>query len=841
MMAVIPPRTVTPPNQTSLPDDVSYRHRSHLPPARARTRPSVTGYPRLPSASPEVINSLISSLDAISKDTREHFESIPDLNGAQSTLEYPLVQPPNKLDRGSATPKSAEDVGYDLNYGAFSDPRSTDLPYIDDAAEPPVVRTSKPPSGRSSLTAPRLPKKSSGGSLRNYLRPSKSSNSLHSRDKDDRKPGDSPAVETEVEGSTLGSRSSSVSRQEHKRGHRSWMITSSKERLRGSEPDKRRTTISSPVVERDEIERHVPRSATVPQIHTPSPTRPVLAETVIQEETTPPKHRLDANTTMEKESPIKAGKRKMERIEPGSPALRNSHSLIPERGSSLRHPHSHSPRNSKIEARRSSRRSSLQQQKPDSTGESANDTANREKPPPNETEEEKVTRRIRELKAQKEKRKQESGSGSTTPSPIKLRSDTTAGKSSAAQDPTIDPKMLVDPEIHERQSKLKARKMLGIPITPPLSPDIQMSSKDARSGKEVAEEDSSTSTRIVDILEPDSPGFLAEYNKALDILMGKSNPNTRPSSPKSPGHNPSRKADSVTPPARDSSRRHRHQWSQPEQSVRPPERELRNSVLNDIITVRKASMEATTLEGRRSSVDSIDLAVDDFLRAPRLSQKALDPQTGRSIMFSEVGDPKGYAVFCCVGMGLTRFVMAFYDELATTLKLRLITPDRPGIGGSEADMDREGTPLSWPGESFAKNSPRKLANKMQMTFWLYANSSESTNSPCSLTLQAPFTPSRPPSVCRNTSVGASTFWRLGSRLHRCQRSDSRPTYHLAAPCLDPNASSASSRPPSSKPPTRVSCGPPAPASPPATLPATHARAATGPGISPAQASTVVAA
>ncbi len=74
--------------------------------------------------------------------------------------------------------------------------------------------------------------------------------------------------------------------------------------------------------------------------------------------------------------------------------------------------------------------------------------------------------------------------------------------------------------------------------------------------------------------------------------------------------------------------------------------------------------------------------------------------TGRMISFSEVGDPKGYSVFVCVGMGLTRFVMAFYDQLAATLKLRLITPERPGIGGSEADPN--GTPLTWPGRFFTR-------------------------------------------------------------------------------------------------------------------------------------------
>lgn len=103
------------------------------------------------------------------------------------------------------------------------------------------------------------------------------------------------------------------------------------------------------------------------------------------------------------------------------------------------------------------------------------------------------------------------------------------------------------------------------------------------------------------------------------------------------------------------------------------------------------------VEDRPTSADSIDGAVESYLCSPRLSQKIRHPQTGRMISFSEVGDPEGYAVFCCVGMGLTRYITAFYDELALTLKLRLITPDRPGVGDSEAYSDGTGTPLSWPG------------------------------------------------------------------------------------------------------------------------------------------------
>lgn len=110
------------------------------------------------------------------------------------------------------------------------------------------------------------------------------------------------------------------------------------------------------------------------------------------------------------------------------------------------------------------------------------------------------------------------------------------------------------------------------------------------------------------------------------------------------------------------------------------------------------------VDERRLSVDSIDLAVLDYVASPKLTQKVCHPTTGRVIAFSEVGDPKGHVVLCCLGMGLTRYLMAFYDELARTLKLRLITLDRPGIGESGSYMDESGPPLNWPGKSYRRTS-----------------------------------------------------------------------------------------------------------------------------------------
>lgn len=99
---------------------------------------------------------------------------------------------------------------------------------------------------------------------------------------------------------------------------------------------------------------------------------------------------------------------------------------------------------------------------------------------------------------------------------------------------------------------------------------------------------------------------------------------------------------------------------------------------------------------RPRSADSINDAVEGYLGSPRLTQRIRHPETGRVIAFSEVGDPLGFPVICCVGMGMTRYIVAFYDELAFTLRLRLITVDRPGVGESQALPEGTGVPLNWP-------------------------------------------------------------------------------------------------------------------------------------------------
>ncbi|KAI9661489.1 MAG: hypothetical protein M1831_003011 [Alyxoria varia] len=148
-------------------------------------------------------------------------------------------------------------------------------------------------------------------------------------------------------------------------------------------------------------------------------------------------------------------------------------------------------------------------------------------------------------------------------------------------------------------------------------------------------------------------------------------------------------------------------WSHPDLSPRGEDinnRDIsrnRNSILSGshypppVFEEAQQQQQQQSPQPNRPSIDSVEESVYDFLKLPRLSQKirAADDER-RIISFSEVGDLSGFPVFCCVGMGLTRYIMAFYEELAISLRLRLITPERPGIGESSV-WDEQKTPLHW--------------------------------------------------------------------------------------------------------------------------------------------------
>ena len=62
---------------------------------------------------------------------------------------------------------------------------------------------------------------------------------------------------------------------------------------------------------------------------------------------------------------------------------------------------------------------------------------------------------------------------------------------------------------------------------------------------------------------------------------------------------------------------------------------------------------------------------------------------GAVVEFQEYGDPTGTPVLFCHGWPSSRTMAQLADEPARSLGLRIISPDRPGIGGSSMQLDRK--------------------------------------------------------------------------------------------------------------------------------------------------------
>ncbi|CAG8600146.1 9935_t:CDS:2 [Funneliformis caledonium] len=100
-----------------------------------------------------------------------------------------------------------------------------------------------------------------------------------------------------------------------------------------------------------------------------------------------------------------------------------------------------------------------------------------------------------------------------------------------------------------------------------------------------------------------------------------------------------------------------------------------------------------TLHSTTEEDNSLDITT--FLAAPRLTQR-VRLKTGRVVSFSEVGDRNGFPVLVFLGMGCVRYFIAFFDDLASSYGLRLICPDRPGVGLSDDVKVDEQQVLKWP-------------------------------------------------------------------------------------------------------------------------------------------------
>ena len=80
---------------------------------------------------------------------------------------------------------------------------------------------------------------------------------------------------------------------------------------------------------------------------------------------------------------------------------------------------------------------------------------------------------------------------------------------------------------------------------------------------------------------------------------------------------------------------------------------------------------------------------------------AANPQTitledGRQLGYAECGDPDGVPLVVYHGFPNSRVFGALFDEVGRERGIRVITPDRPGMGVSDPDPDR--TLLDWPGD-----------------------------------------------------------------------------------------------------------------------------------------------
>lgn len=510
----------------------------------------------------------------ISRPASAHFELPLDF------LQSPSSTLPNSPNSNSGS--------FGVEYGAYSQPSLSELTNqeagLDEiAAAPPVIRTSKPPSGHSYLTAPRSPEKRESGGLRSFLsgfstsRPSSRGSATSKASKDAEAPslgnisverGLSPVSSPEVKKS--GSRDSWGKKSSRSQMGLTYM--SSKERVRDNE-DRRRSALGPGGDNNNGL------SASAMSRTTSSRPDPFFAEMSITEE-----------------SPWKT------QSLPSTPGLTLDGSLsptprtIPTRDSSLRQSGSKGKRSS------------------DRNGRSS-------------------------------KRNSEHGTI------LEEEDYFSKGKNGSQR------------EEESTRSKRYSRKKIGTDKF--LDPSRAMTVK---------------GNRYIDHYVTDTEVEMDDGAPAPNIAQGKRRDRE---------------------PSSDRGSRRRSGRSTPELRVKRSSSRLKrlSGPPRPDDKPREFGPEQSNVTYERpQSADSIDDSVEAYLRSPRLSQRIRHPQTGRVISFSEVGDPEGSAVFCCVGMGLTRYVTAFYDELAMTLKLRLITPDRPGVGDSEAYADGTATPLGWPGE-----------------------------------------------------------------------------------------------------------------------------------------------
>ncbi len=649
-----------------------------------------------------------------------------------------------------------------MDYGAYNQSNTSRENYFlhpDDAAIPPVVRTSKPPSGFSPLTAPKKP-----ASLQTRIRPdSIGTQSTGSKDNDDNVSIGNLSIEPGVAARSSASiKSAGSGSRNFLKNRKGLLYMGSKERLQANAKDKeeKRTTRDSGEagyglgIDVERREQPVSPGATLECTPGDEKLRDEAASTVPGAKA--PK-RSPGNSPNLGQSNLQIN------VENGSPGGIGSGRFIPNRDSSLRHTES-----SSHQKRRSYRAS-------EDLAQAVQDVESDYGPPEkisDTTEEDNVAKRIKELKAQKKKREdrpavRESDISLPEGGPVRQSSTLPTRPPNA---PSKGASTLTSTELERKAPVLEVQVLEDEASAP--SPAI-LQRKDRKSGAQM----SFTNNKVLN-MQPPSAETSLDLHKSSRASIQRSN---------------SRFKRFSRPGSSDGTDKHRRTISNP---------------------LSPQGIPAPVVEERPSSADSIDYAVDEYLSAPRLSQKIKHPQTGRVISFSEVGNPSGFAVFCCVGMGLTRYLTAFYDELAVTLNLRLITPDRPGVGESEPYADDMVTPLAWPGENTRLLFRRSVsADKLKMMSMQSAEHSRLPNSPSSLIPRVPSTPWQRRFACPSISEAVFISLLPGFPPLNCHYLVHGKIRCRRAPYLTRSGSSDRYQPRSSRPPTRLSSMPRAPASP----------------------------
>jgi len=585
---------------------------------------------RLPPASPEVISSLISTLSAISSST----DSASSLSVPRSARTVP--NSPTFPGASTANGSPVASGGWGMDYGAYNQVERDDRLHPDDAAIPPVVRTAPRPRPASSVFTSSIRR-----SLSLSYRSGGSKESLHvPEDPGTPRSIGSLSIEPGVRKSSASIKSFGSGNNPELKGQRSLNFKSSNGKMREMGERKRKTT---KIVDNETSSLNLSRNTAGTSSNNGKASN--VAENEVLGIVSPQSPKRSTSIQSSEAGPS-TWRNKDEDFESlGLPT--------PERDSSIRHSMGLTTTRRKRKSHRADHThvedeqdNGIRETSPPQGVEMAANVQILEKTP-NEPEEDDVSRRIRELKSQKELRDRlraaedeqepENTIERTTSGQSSLPASQPPGRvqnrsSSAAAVNFAEIRKSEDPQASQARIPMKSLAVNGYQRS--VSVDGRGRSLSKTPGKRRAFESQ----------------YVAQKNSVGSPLIGPKPATTN-------------QADTLA-----------HAVSGPIQPVR----------MKDV-------------DGRPTTADSIDDEVEAYLSLPRLSQRVQHPQTSRNISYSDVGDPYGYVVFCCVGMGLTRYLTAFYDDLALSLKLRLITIDRPGVGGSEPITDGTDTPLGWAG------------------------------------------------------------------------------------------------------------------------------------------------